>query len=54
MMYLENNLSLYASEYEDGSEIISEVFADAFGTDNPSEFSLRFMDECAKIKEKGM
>lgn len=54
MMYLENNLSLYASEYEDGSEIISEVFADVFGTDNPSEFSLRFMDECDKIKEKGM
>ena len=54
MMYLENNLSLYASEYEDGSEIISEVFANVFGTDDPSEFSLRFMDECDKIKEKGM
>ena len=52
MAYLENNLSLYASEYEDGSEIISEVFSDVFGTGNPSEFSLRFMDECDKMKEK--
>lgn len=52
MVYLEKNLSLYASEYEDGSEIISEVFSDVFGTGNPSEFSLRFMDECDKMKEK--
>ena len=52
MAYLEKNLSLYASEYEDGSEIISEVFSDVFGTGNPSEFSLRFMDECDKMKEK--
>ena len=52
MAYLGKNLSLYASEYEDGSEIISEVFSDVFGTGNPSEFSLRFMDECDKMKEK--
>ena len=52
MAYLEKNLSLYASEYEDGSEIISEVFSDVFGIGNPSEFSLRFMDECDKMKEK--
>lgn len=48
--YLEDNLSRYSSEFEDGSEIISEVFADVFGSDNPSEFALKFIEECNRIK----
>lgn len=50
MKYIAKNLSEYAGEFKDGSEIISEVFSDVFGSDDPSEFSLRFMEECAKIK----
>lgn len=52
MRYVSSNLSEYAGAFKDGSEIISEVFSDVFGTDNPSEFSLRFIEECVKIKEK--
>lgn len=50
MKYIAKNISEYAGEFKDGSEIISEVFSDVFGSDDPSEFSLRFMEECAKIK----
>lgn len=42
--FLSDNLSHYSSKYIDGSEIISEVFADVFGSDEPSYFSTRFMD----------
>ena len=52
MKYIAKNLSEYAGAFKDGSEIISEVFSDVFGSDNPSEFSLMFMEESAKIKEK--
>ena len=52
--YIAKNLSEYAGAFKDGSEIISEVFSDVFGSDNPSEFSLMFMEECTKIKEKRM
>ena len=52
MRYVSSSLSEYAGAFKDGSEIISEVFSDVFGTDNPSEFSLRFIEECVKIKEK--
>ena len=52
MRYISSNLSEYAGAFKDGSEIISEVFSDVFGSDNPSEFSLRFIEECDKIREK--
>lgn len=54
MNYIAKNLSEYAGAFKDGSEIISEVFSAVFGSDNPSEFSLKFMEECVRIKEKGM
>lgn len=54
MRYISSNLSEYAGAFKDGSEIISEVFSDVFGSDNPSEFSLRFIEECDKIREKRM
>lgn len=53
MNYIKQNLSHYAGSFVDGSEIISEVFADVYGSEHPSEFSLRFIEECAKIKKKG-
>ena len=53
MSYVKQNLSEYAGSFVDGSEIISEVFADVYGSEHPSEFSLRFIEECAKIKKRG-
>lgn len=52
MQYIGENLSEYAGEFKDGSEIISEVFSDFFGSKNPSSFSLKFIEECGKVKEK--
>ena len=42
--YLDNVLSKYAGGFVDGSEIISEVFAD-ISTGSPSEFSRRFYNK---------
>ena len=47
---VEPQLSLYATSYEDGSEIISEVFAD-MSTNNPSEFSREFYKRILAITE---
>ena len=41
--FLTENLSEYAGSYKDGSEIISEVFADYYGSKEPTEFSVAFM-----------
>ena len=46
--YLKDNLSEYSGNYKNGTEIISEIFADYFGSDGPSELSKRFMDELMK------
>lgn len=43
--FLDNNLSKYSGSYKDGSEIISEVFSDYFGSKVPSDFSKKFMSE---------
>ena len=51
MIYLENNLSVYASEYENGIEIISESFSSVFGGGN-SDFALKIVNECDKIASK--
>ena len=54
MEFVKECLSEYAGEFKDGSEIISEVFSEVYNLKNPREFSLQFIDECARIKEKGM
>ena len=42
--FLTDTLSEYAGSYKDGSEIISEVFADYYGSKEPTAFSVAFMD----------
>ena len=51
MEYLKDNLSTYASEYEDGLEIVSECFSGVFSGLN-NEFALKVVDECDRIKSK--
>lgn len=48
--FLNDNLSLYSGSYKDGSEIISEVFSDYFGSRTPSEFSKKFMNELIEMR----
>jgi hypothetical protein len=50
LSFVHANLSEYASEYPNGSEIISEVFSDYFGNQQPSEFSKQFMTELEKLR----
>lgn len=42
--YLRTNLSKYAAEYIDGSEIISECFASVYGSAEKNEFALKFIE----------
>lgn len=44
LSYLRENLSKYSASYEDGSEIISEVFS-SFYTGNPKEFEKKFIEK---------
>ncbi len=48
--FLEKSLSKYSGSYKDGSEIISEVFADYFGSEQPTVFSKKFMSELIKMR----
>ena len=48
IVYVENRLSNYAGAFNDGREIISEVFAE-MTTGKPSEFSRRFYSEVLKL-----
>lgn len=48
--FLTENLSEYAGSYKDGSEIISEVFADYYGSKEPTEFSIAFMDALNEMR----
>ena len=50
--YVQEILSGYAASDFDGSETISEVFAD-MSQKSPTEFSKRFYKECTKIARKG-
>lgn len=52
LTYLKECLSEYAFAFEDGSEIISEVFSDMF-CKAQSDFSIRFYQELLKIINKG-
>lgn len=49
LSWIEENLSEYSAAYDDGSEIIAECFASAYGSENPIKFSLQFVEECSKI-----
>ncbi|MCD7949724.1 MAG: hypothetical protein LUG12_05655 [Erysipelotrichaceae bacterium] len=49
LIFIRNNLSFYAGHFNDGREIISEVFSDYFNNANPTEFSLKFIKELDKI-----
>lgn len=53
MSFIEENLSQYSVSYADGREIISECFSSAFGSDEPSEFALKFVEKCATMKIEG-
>lgn len=44
IVYVENRLSHYAGAFNDGREIISEVFSD-LSTNNSCEFSRKFYDK---------
>ncbi|MFQ9546386.1 MAG: hypothetical protein ACLR02_15375, partial [Clostridium sp.] len=46
---LKSYLSIYSSTRLDGSEILSEVFAEFYDSKKPREFSLKFMEEVDKI-----
>ena len=48
--FLKDNLSRYSGSYVDGSEIISEVFSDYFGSDNPSSFSKNFIERLLQMR----
>ena len=48
--FLGENLSLYSGRYKDGSEIISEVFSDYFGSKSPTNFSKMFMRELIEMR----
>ncbi|MDO5138572.1 MAG: hypothetical protein Q4D71_08980 [Oscillospiraceae bacterium] len=45
---VKKQLSRYAADAEDGSEIISECFSAVYGGADNS-FALRFLEECDKI-----
>ncbi|NRT90038.1 hypothetical protein [Clostridium beijerinckii] len=47
---LESKLSRYSSDFSDGSEILSEVFAEFYDSRKPREFSLKFMEKLDKLK----
>ncbi len=49
LAFLRHNLSLYSGHFDDGREIISEVFSDYFNCNNTIEFSLKFIKEIDKI-----
>ena len=53
LQFVAENLSIYSGNIFDGSEIISEVFAD-MSTVNPSEFSKKFYAKVMKIVEEGV
>ena len=48
LQVVKKNLSEYAAGFEDGSEIISEVFAD-MSSNTPSEFSRNFYDKVIQM-----
>ena len=48
IQFVIDNLSEYAGKFSDGSEIISEVFAE-MSTGKPSEFSRKFYSEVLKL-----
>lgn len=48
MLFLEDNVSIYASSYIDGTEIISEVFSDFYSSKKTSEFTAEFIRRCFK------
>ena len=50
--FIETNLSKYSSFFEDGSEIISEVFA-GISTNNQNEFIKRYYDKVIEIVKAG-
>ena len=52
LTYLKTCLSEYAFAYEDGSEIVSEVFSD-ISRKTQNDFSLRFYQEILKIISEG-
>lgn len=47
--YIENNLSLYAAKYRNGSEIIPECFASKYGAKEPSQIALKIIKRCDSI-----
>ena len=51
--YIMNNLSLYAVEYEDGREFISESFSAYYsGVDN--SFAKEYVNKCKELAKEGM
>jgi len=48
--FFKTDFSGYAGSFDNGSEIISEVFSDFFSNDNPNEFSKLFMNELMKLR----
>ena len=51
--YVKSQLSLYAADYEDGREIISECFSAYYsGIANP--FITGYIDECKNIAKEGL
>jgi len=46
---LRNELSIYSSSRIDGSEILSEVFAEFYDSKKPRNFALKFMEKADKI-----
>lgn len=50
MEFIQKNLSEYAAAYEDGREIISECFSNAYGSLEKNEFALKFVENCGKLK----
>lgn len=53
MEYLFENMSQYSALHDDGTEIISECFANVFGSKKPLNFALQFLEECDKIIKQG-
>lgn len=47
--YVYDNLSQYSADKDDGSEIIAECFAGAYGSKTPSKFILTFIGKCNKM-----
>lgn len=47
--WVADNLSRYAGQYDDGSEIISECFSSVFGSSKTNGFALNFIRKCGII-----